>query len=375
LTGVVAATLADATGALGVLCYVRSEDGTAAEGTLWTDDACSVSCPLVAGSGAQPHATQVVTRLRPTWQKRSYRVIDLGTEGENLAHVLLWLDDLSASDEKLIQEVSTWCGFWLERVAHVARLEQQLENLAAALREQSARAEAKLEEAKLAALAEMAAGAGHEINNPLAVISGRAQLLLAEESDPRRRKALETINAQAQRIHRMIVDLMTFARPPAPICQPLTIAEVVAQALGRVKADADSRRVTITTTVNPALPQVSGDMGQLATVLECVLQNGLEAIVEDGAVEVVADSGADSTVELRISDNGPGISESQRAHVFEPFYSGREAGRGLGMGLSKAWRFVRNHKGEIQVGSSPEGTTIIVRLPALAAATEQRACA
>ena len=76
--------------------------------------------------------------------------------------------------------------------------------------------ERRLEQLKLEALADFAAGAGHEMNNPLAVIAGRAQLLLGDETDPERRAALALIWAQAQRVHEMIADAMLFARPPAP---------------------------------------------------------------------------------------------------------------------------------------------------------------
>ena len=76
-----------------------------------------------------------------------------------------------------------------------------------------------LETEKLEAMAEFAAGAGHEINNPLTVISGRAQLLLRDETDPERRHALALISAQAMRVYEMIADMMLFARPPRPECQ------------------------------------------------------------------------------------------------------------------------------------------------------------
>ena len=88
-----------------------------------------------------------------------------------------------------------------------------------------------LEVEKLESLAEFAAGAGHEINNPLAVISGRAQLFLREETDPERRRELAVINSQAMRVHEMIADLMLFARPPRPrsvTCDLVAILDSIA---------------------------------------------------------------------------------------------------------------------------------------------------
>jgi signal transduction histidine kinase/HD-like signal output (HDOD) protein len=379
LTGLVAETFANALGSLGVACYVRSDDGASAEGSFWCDGSRPVTCSLDRGKDAKPHAIQIVAKLRPTWQQRAYREIELAADEESIAHVLIWQDEFGpAPSEDLLDQAGTLCTSWLAHACHIACLETQLESLTAALRNQASEAEARLENAKLGALAELAAGAGHEINNPLAVISGRAQLLIAEETDPRRRKSLETIVGQAQRIHRMIVDLMTFARPAAPDCKPLDILEAIDRAAAAVKAEADANRISVTVTADVNLPQVSGDIAQLAAAIECILRNSLEATSEGGSVQVVAKVAIPSGLQVRITDTGHGITDDQRRHIFEPFYSGREAGRGLGMGLPKAWRTVQNHGGEILVESGPQGTSITVRLPAVAAvpaAGQDRVCA
>src|SRR6185437_5765902 len=96
----------------------------------------------------------------------------------------------------------------------------------------------RLEGEKLAALAEFAAGAGHEINNPLAVISGRAQLFMRHEQDPERRRELAVINAQARRVHEMIADLMLFARPPEPRPSNCDITELIDLVVGELAARA-----------------------------------------------------------------------------------------------------------------------------------------
>src|SRR5688572_22062713 len=98
--------------------------------------------------------------------------------------------------------------------------------------------QALLEREKLEALAEFAAGAGHEMNNPLAVICGRAQLLLDGERDPRRRRELAIIHTQAMRVYEMIADLMLFARPPQPQLSQVDAAEVCRQALDEIAPQA-----------------------------------------------------------------------------------------------------------------------------------------
>ena len=377
LTGPIAETFSRALNCLGAMCYVLNADGSLAEGTLWCDSSRTVTCKLEQGKDALPHSDQVVRSLRPTWQQRPFQRIDLNWADETLGHVLLWTDEYGpAPCSATLAQLQELCTIWLARAEHVSRLEAQVETLATSLRDQAGEAEDRLENAKLAALAEMAAGAGHEINNPLAVISGRAQLLLAEENDPRRRKYLETIVGQAQRIHRMIVDLMFFARPPAPDCRPVMISEVIERAIGSLRREADDTNVGLVVSVSPDCGSVNGDLGQLAGALECIVRNAIEASTEGNEVRIGAVNGPNSTLIVKVCDSGSGISQEQRSHIFEPFYSGKSAGRGLGMGLPKAWRIVHSHGGEIVVESSAAGTTMTVQLPALQAPAEQeRACA
>ena len=107
------------------------------------------------------------------------------------------------------------------------RLEETVDHAYQALQGQRQGEAQRLHDRKLAALAELAAGAGHEINNPLAVISGQAQYLLNHEADPNRRRPLQTIIGQMQRIHQTLTELMQFARPPVPRPQPVEAGELL----------------------------------------------------------------------------------------------------------------------------------------------------
>jgi signal transduction histidine kinase len=230
-----------------------------------------------------------------------------------------------------------------------------------------------LEAAKLAALAEFAAGAGHEINNPLATIVGRAQALLKHEQDAGRRQSLATIAAQAFRIRDMIGDLMVFARPPAPLPQRLVLNDAVSALVERF-ADAASERACSLTFHADATVFAWVDPTQLNVVLSELVRNSLDAIAESsGMIEL---SVAAETIDSRpgsvviVADNGRGLSEIDRAHLFDPFYSGRDAGRGLGFGLCKCWRIVANHGGRIDVESAAGvGTTFRVFWPGPCALT------
>jgi len=256
-----------------------------------------------------------------------------------------------------------------------------------------------LEKEKLEALAEFAAGAAHEINNPLTVISGRAQLLARDERDPERRRALALIVAQASRIHEMIADLMLFARPPQPELKSIDLTALVAEVTAEFAPRCAQQGTELCRTGLHEPLYVAADAVQLRAALQAVCRNSLEALQSGGHIEIDLDkvtlpfSSADRSKSLcgwsadignqgrtppvnnsdtwsagfariLVRDDGPGISPEERRHIFDPFYSARQAGRGLGMGLAKAWRILANHGGWIEVESRPgKGAAFALLLP------------
>jgi len=228
-----------------------------------------------------------------------------------------------------------------------------------------------LEKAKLDAMAEFAAGAGHEINNPLAIISGHAQLLLRQVTHPEWQRMLATIVVQAQRAHEMIADARLFARPPKPVFTPVNYVELLQTIVEEYAPQAASRQIRLELTTRPeglAIFEGEADRSQILTALGAIVKNALEAVPENGIVSLGIHAEANH-VEISIADNGPGISPEIRRHLFDPFFSGRQAGRGLGMGLSKAWRIVTLHGGRIDVDSSPGKETVFrISLPRYPAA-------
>ncbi len=212
---------------------------------------------------------------------------------------------------------------------------------------------------KLEAMAEFAAGAGHEINNPLATIIGRAQMLLKGERDPQRRQMLLSIGAQAYRIRDMIGDTMLFGRPPVPELHAVDLSNAVATIVRQQAEDLAiaSCKVVIDVSVPLAL---SADSTQLAIVLTELLRNSRQAMqsVGGGLIQLRAAS-RDECAVIEIEDHGQGFTELERQHAFDPFFSGRQAGRGLGFGLSKCWRIVEQHGGQIEIESAPGAATIM----------------
>lgn len=208
-----------------------------------------------------------------------------------------------------------------------------------------------LESAKLDALGEFAAGAGHEINNPVATISGRVQLLLNAETDPNRRQALEVIGGQALRIRDMIGDVMLFARPPVPKCESISLDGCINEAYRSLEPLARQKQVSFVK-VMPADVSVFADYTQMLVVFSNLFRNAIEAADRPG-VEIRLTMSSDSSdkensIIITVADNGPGLSVLEASHLFDPFFSGRQAGRGLGFGLSKAWRILQTHGGQLR---------------------------
>ena len=227
----------------------------------------------------------------------------------------------------------------------------------------------ELEQAKLESLKQLAYGASHEVNNPLANISMQAQTLLKDETDPQKKRRLSAIHSQAYRAHEMIADLMLFARPPRLARQPLDLVSVVDAMIEELRPDAEERQIDLRCQKSTDSLMVSADHVQLPVALRAMCMNALEAIGLGGHVELSVRASSDrqgvAGGEIIVVDDGPGISPEVRENLFDPFYSGREAGRGLGFGLSKCWRIVTDHGGHIDVASGGErGATFTLFLPA-----------
>jgi signal transduction histidine kinase len=196
--------------------------------------------------------------------------------------------------------------------------------------------------------------------------------LLRDEPDPERRRKLAVIHAQAMRAHEMIADLMLFAQPPPLRAATIDAVELVDQVLQELAPDA-AEQGTALVHVTPSGPLwLTADHDHLAVAVKAVCRNALEALSLAGRIEVavqtavppVRDVAGGEWIAIAVHDTGRGIPPEVRRHLFDPYFSGREAGRGLGLGLSKCWRIITDHGGRIDVDSGPDrGTTITLRLP------------
>jgi two-component system NtrC family sensor kinase len=259
--------------------------------------------------------------------------------------------------------VRRWLAGWLRSVARerqarldLAEAERWRDVLTGGLlhfQEQFAQA---VEEAKLASLAEFAAGASHEINNPLTVISGNAQLLRGQERDPQRLRQLDAIIRSSQRIHQLLQSTRQFARPvpPRPQCLDLTRWLLAEQQALTEQATADPAvEVEFRIGEQEQPVWVSADPDQLRTALQQVVRNAIEASRARGPVIIRLEASPDQA-EIVVEDSGPGPCRQQIPHLFDPFYCGRSAGRQAGLGLSIAWRLLKENGGQLRY--APQGS-------------------
>ena len=210
---------------------------------------------------------------------------------------------------------------------------------------------------KLAAMKQLAYGASHEINNPLANIATRAQSLISEESNASKRQRLSVIYSQAMRAHEMISDMMLFAQPPEICLETVCVKSLVQQVLSELRTVFEQCGIVVGVRQYPNAGTCDLDPTQFAVALKALLQNAVEAIGSNGEIRIQIWKRSDSLLGVSVADNGCGINESDAGNIFDPFYSGREAGRGLGFGLSKVWRIVELHGGRVALENQGHWST------------------
>jgi two-component system NtrC family sensor kinase len=244
----------------------------------------------------------------------------------------------------------------------VAELEHRIDTLTELLAGSRHEFDTAVRDAKLDGLAEFAAGAGHEINNPLAVIATNVQLLRGEEDDESRLNRYDAVLRQTKRIHDILAGTRQFARPPQPHPALLGVSAWVPAVAKELYPTADDVGVSL------ELPDLS-DAGKLwadATHVRAVVialgRNAIDAAGKGGRVRVRVDAG-DEWTQIVVEDTGPGPTAGMVPHLFDPFYSGRNAGRGRGLGLSVAWRLAKQNGGDVQFDRTDGLTRFVFTLP------------
>ena len=221
---------------------------------------------------------------------------------------------------------------------------------------------------RLVSLGEITASMAHEFNNPLGIILGFTQDLLSE-TDPANPNysALKIINEETKRCEKIIRDLLDYSRHKSIEFRLTNIKEIIEKTLDMVGSHLYKQNIQAVKELAADLPQIYADPQQLEQVLVNLYFNTIDAMPQGGKLTVTVkantpSNGTPTTVEIAVTDTGIGIEEKDLSKIFQPFFSMKKKGLGLGLPISE--RIVRNHGGKIEVQSQPgRGTTFSIYLP------------
>jgi two-component system NtrC family sensor kinase len=234
-----------------------------------------------------------------------------------------------------------------------------------------------LQSEKMSAIGQLIAGVAHELNNPLTAILGYAQLLESENLDSKALEYAGKIFKQAQRTHRVVQNLLSFARQRKPERQQFDVVSVLEEALLLSDYDMKVGNIKLEREIEPVVPGVFGDPHQLEQVFLNIITNALDAMAEEGVGKAKSEArehrfkvrvcARENHVIIEFHDSGQGIKEANR--VFEPFYTTKSVGKGTGLGLSICYGIIKEHGGEISARNNEEarsgsaGAVIEIKLP------------
>ena len=215
----------------------------------------------------------------------------------------------------------------------------------------------------LAALGRLLAGVAHEVRNPLAGIRSTVQLWERLPDRARTPASMTAVIGAVDQLDGLIARLLHFARADGNERQPVDLGQVVAESLDLVQAQADSQNAILERDLTPGLPPVPGAVNALRQVVLNLLTNALQAMPNGGRLRCSTRLRPEGAIELRVEDSGHGVAEADRPRLFEPFFTTRSEGTGLGLALGR--EIVVGHGGRIELESSgPDGSVFVVVLPA-----------
>jgi len=215
---------------------------------------------------------------------------------------------------------------------------------------------------RLAALGKLAQGVAHEVRNPVAIIGGLAHLLGKRmPAADTGREFLAQIQQAVQRLEGMVREIETFAQMPAPEIAPGDLARVIQEALASFSAVIACRKIRLSLNLPVDMPLIPLDTRMVGQVFHHLIGNALEAMPGGGELSLTAAMAGQSVI-ITLEDTGTGISPEILPLIFDPFFSTKP--QGTGMGLTIAHRIIAEHKGELNITSRPGGgTTVELRLP------------
>jgi len=301
-------------------------------------------------------------------------------------------DELMNANNQEVVETIQKNGFWQGEIAHLRKDGTQVKLLSSAilLRDDQGRAtgsvvisrditESKVIEerqkqmqqelianSRLATIGQMAAGIAHEINNPLTGVIGYSELLMKENLPEDIKDDIKMIAEGGQRVADIVRRMLTFARQTKPMREIVSINEIIETTLEMRASAMKTSNINVTTRLDPELPKIMADGGQLHQVILNIVLNAESAMKNahsKGKLHVKTEEAKDD-IRVAFTDDGPGIAPEDLEKIFDPFYTTSEVGQGTGLGLSICHGIIADHNGRISAESKQgKGATIIVELP------------
>lgn len=272
--------------------------------------------------------------------------------------------EFSQTDENLLIAIGRQLATTIEKVRLYEETSKAYEDLRRAQ-------EQLLQSEKMSAVGQLISGVAHELNNPLTAILGYSQLL---ESEPLPEKSLDFVSKlykQAQRTHRVVQNLLSFARQRKPTKQTVDLRRVIEETLALRDYDLKLNNIEVERNFDQDLPSVVADPHQLEQVFLNIVNNAVDAILEvnrGGKFQVHTYTEGDYVC-AEFHDSGPGIKEPKR--IFDPFFTTKKIGKGTGLGLSICYGITKEHGGEILALNHPAGGAVFRVLLPIAASREE----
>jgi hypothetical protein len=215
----------------------------------------------------------------------------------------------------------------------------------------------------LATIGRMAAHVAHEIRNPLTTVGGFARSILKHpEKVDRSRDSAEVICEEVERLEKILSNVMDFTRPAKPELVPCYVPDFLKKLLREQAGEMARRHVAVDADIEEDIPTARLDAEKIKQVILNLLRNAADAMSEGGAVSLSLKSSGEEYFEISISDTGQGMTAKVLGKIFNPFFTTKPDGTGLGLALSR--KIVEDHGGKLLAHSEPgEGSTFTLRMP------------